>query len=45
MKGVVMEFCFVFDVSALRELFHHYVEAWSSWYSEVAGKNPVEVQS
>ncbi|XP_019152589.1 PREDICTED: E2F transcription factor-like E2FE [Ipomoea nil] len=30
---------------ALRELFHHYVQAWSSWYSEVAGKNPIEVQS
>ncbi|KAK9684661.1 hypothetical protein RND81_10G223500 [Saponaria officinalis] len=27
---------------ALRDLFDHYVEAWSSWYSEVAGRSSVE---
>ncbi|XP_050220657.1 E2F transcription factor-like E2FE [Mercurialis annua] len=27
---------------ALRELFAHYMEAWQSWYTEVAGKKPVE---
>ncbi|KAE8663331.1 E2F transcription factor-like E2FE [Hibiscus syriacus] len=27
---------------ALRDLFSHYVEAWKSWYSEVAGKNPIQ---
>ncbi|KAK4264279.1 hypothetical protein QN277_025481 [Acacia crassicarpa] len=26
---------------ALRELFSHYMEAWKSWYSEVAGKRPI----
>ncbi|KAK8990685.1 hypothetical protein V6N11_028650 [Hibiscus sabdariffa] len=26
---------------ALRDLFSHYMEAWKSWYSEVAGKNPI----
>ncbi|KAK8583705.1 hypothetical protein V6N13_109096 [Hibiscus sabdariffa] len=27
---------------ALRDLFSHYMEAWKSWYSEVAGKNPIQ---
>ncbi|EEF52067.1 E2F transcription factor-like E2FE [Ricinus communis] len=27
---------------ALRELFAHYMEAWKSWYTEVAGKKPIE---
>ncbi|XP_010550672.1 PREDICTED: E2F transcription factor-like E2FE [Tarenaya hassleriana] len=26
---------------ALRDLFAHYMEAWKSWYSEVARKNPL----
>ncbi|KAL8123483.1 hypothetical protein AgCh_011455 [Apium graveolens] len=31
---------------ALRDLFGHYMEAWNSWYSEVAGgKNPIQLQS
>ncbi|XP_057726888.1 E2F transcription factor-like E2FE [Arachis stenosperma] len=28
---------------ALRELFSHYMEAWKSWYSEVVGKNPMQI--
>ncbi|TKY55157.1 E2F transcription factor E2FE [Spatholobus suberectus] len=28
---------------ALRELFSHYMEAWRSWYSEIAGKRPVQI--
>ncbi|CAL0306837.1 unnamed protein product [Lupinus luteus] len=27
---------------ALNELFTHYMEAWKSWYSEIAGKRPVQ---
>ncbi|KAH1107664.1 hypothetical protein J1N35_011432 [Gossypium stocksii] len=27
---------------ALRDLFSHYMEAWKSWYSEVAGKTPIK---
>ncbi|KAK8530766.1 hypothetical protein V6N13_030711 [Hibiscus sabdariffa] len=27
---------------ALRDLFSHYNEAWKTWYSEVAGKNPIQ---
>lgn len=27
---------------ALRDLFSHYMEAWESWYSEVAGKRPIK---
>lgn len=27
---------------ALRDLFDHYVEAWKSWYSEIAGKPPLQ---
>ncbi|PSS07821.1 E2F transcription factor-like [Actinidia chinensis var. chinensis] len=30
---------------ALRDLFDHYVEAWKSWHSEVAGKNPIQLMS
>ncbi|PIN05698.1 Transcription factor E2F/dimerization partner (TDP)-like protein [Handroanthus impetiginosus] len=30
---------------ALKELFSHYVEAWKSWYSEVAGKSPIQLMS
>ncbi|XP_028051658.1 E2F transcription factor-like E2FE isoform X2 [Camellia sinensis] len=30
---------------ALRDLFAHYVEAWKSWCSEVAGKNPIQLIS
>ncbi|CAK9138669.1 unnamed protein product [Ilex paraguariensis] len=30
---------------ALRDLFAHYVEAWKSWYSEVAGKKPIQLMS
>lgn len=30
---------------ALRDLFVHYVEAWKSWCSEVAGKNPIQLIS
>ncbi|CAI9753907.1 unnamed protein product [Fraxinus pennsylvanica] len=30
---------------ALRDLFSHYVEAWKSWYSEVAGKKPKQLMS
>ncbi|XAR50128.1 hypothetical protein NMG60_11004371 [Bertholletia excelsa] len=30
---------------ALKELFAHYVEAWKTWYSEVAGKNPIQLIS
>ncbi|VVA16973.1 PREDICTED: E2F [Prunus dulcis] len=28
---------------ALKDLFSHYMEAWKSWYSEVAGKNPIRI--
>ncbi|KAL5816367.1 hypothetical protein ACOSQ3_024745 [Xanthoceras sorbifolium] len=28
---------------ALRDLFSHYVEAWKSWYTEVAGKQTVQI--
>ncbi|OIT27372.1 PREDICTED: E2F transcription factor-like E2FE [Nicotiana attenuata] len=28
---------------ALKDLFAHYVEAWKSWYLEVAGKNPIQL--
>ncbi|XP_057762921.1 E2F transcription factor-like E2FE [Arachis stenosperma] len=28
---------------ALRDLFSHYMEAWKSWYSEVAGKRPIQI--
>ncbi|KAI8543563.1 hypothetical protein RHMOL_Rhmol08G0228700 [Rhododendron molle] len=28
---------------ALRDLFDHYLEAWQSWYSEVAGKKPIQL--
>ncbi|XVE54906.1 hypothetical protein DITRI_Ditri03aG0119600 [Diplodiscus trichospermus] len=27
---------------ALKDLFSHYMEAWKSWYTEVAGKKPIE---
>ncbi|KDP31157.1 hypothetical protein JCGZ_11533 [Jatropha curcas] len=27
---------------ALKELFAHYMEAWKTWYTEVAGKKPIE---
>ncbi|XP_051123270.1 E2F transcription factor-like E2FE [Andrographis paniculata] len=30
---------------ALKDLFSHYVEALKSWYSEVAGKNPIQLMS
>ncbi|XP_052181387.1 E2F transcription factor-like E2FE isoform X2 [Diospyros lotus] len=30
---------------ALMDLFTHYVEAWKSWYSEVAGQNPIQLTS
>ncbi|KAM1397869.1 hypothetical protein ACFX2I_015398 [Malus domestica] len=28
---------------ALKDLFSHYMEAWKTWYSEVAGKNPIQI--
>ncbi|KAG5028053.1 hypothetical protein JHK87_011567 [Glycine soja] len=28
---------------ALRELYSHYMEAWKSWYSEIAGKRPLQI--
>ncbi|XP_048330205.2 E2F transcription factor-like E2FE isoform X2 [Ziziphus jujuba] len=28
---------------ALKDLFSHYMEAWKSWYSEVAGKKPIQI--
>ncbi|KAL3814085.1 hypothetical protein ACJIZ3_015353 [Penstemon smallii] len=30
---------------ALKDLFSHYVEAWNSWYSEVAGNNSLQLMS
>jgi aromatic ring hydroxylase len=33
---------FTFD-AALKELYSHYMEAWKSWYSEVAGKRSTQV--
>ncbi|KAL6497448.1 E2F/DP winged-helix DNA-binding domain [Orobanche gracilis] len=30
---------------ALKDLFSHYVEAWKSWYSEVAEKSPIQLMS
>ncbi|XWS51025.1 hypothetical protein CRYUN_Cryun12cG0141000 [Craigia yunnanensis] len=27
---------------ALKDLFSHYAEAWKSWYTEVAGKKPIQ---
>ncbi|XP_073317962.1 E2F transcription factor-like E2FE [Primulina huaijiensis] len=30
---------------ALKDMFSHYVEAWKSWYSEVAGKNHIQLLS
>ncbi|CAJ1943950.1 unnamed protein product [Sphenostylis stenocarpa] len=28
---------------ALRDLFSHYMEAWKSWYSEIAAKRPLQI--
>ncbi|XP_062116396.1 E2F transcription factor-like E2FE [Humulus lupulus] len=28
---------------ALNDLFSHYMEAWKTWYSEVAEKNPIKI--
>ncbi|KAH1132607.1 hypothetical protein GLYMA_05G033400v4 [Glycine max] len=28
---------------ALRELYSHYMEAWKSWYSEIAGKRSLQI--
>ncbi|XP_014507183.1 E2F transcription factor-like E2FE isoform X1 [Vigna radiata var. radiata] len=28
---------------ALRDLFSHYMEAWKSWYSEIAAKRPLKI--
>nr|GMC74353.1 E2F transcription factor-like E2FE [Ipomoea batatas] len=30
---------------ALRDLFSHYMEAWKSWYMEIAGKKPIQMLS
>ncbi|KAL6524388.1 E2F/DP winged-helix DNA-binding domain [Orobanche hederae] len=30
---------------ALKDLFSHFVEAWKSWYSEVAEKSPIQLMS
>ncbi|KAK4350430.1 hypothetical protein RND71_029743 [Anisodus tanguticus] len=30
---------------ALKDLFAHYVQAWKSWYLEVAGNNPIHLMS
>ncbi|XVF50257.1 hypothetical protein PTKIN_Ptkin04bG0081600 [Pterospermum kingtungense] len=27
---------------ALKDLFSHYMEAWKSWYTEIAGKKPIQ---
>ncbi|XP_061360297.1 E2F transcription factor-like E2FE [Gastrolobium bilobum] len=32
-----------YENQALRELFFHYVEAWKSWYAEVAEKRPLQI--
>ncbi|WVZ12870.1 hypothetical protein V8G54_017400 [Vigna mungo] len=33
----------VHDWDALRDLFSHYMEAWKSWYSEIAAKRPLKI--
>jgi hypothetical protein len=33
----------VYKIAALKDLFSHYVEAWKSWYSEVAGKKSLQI--
>lgn len=44
-KFILIGYILMF-LSALRDLFGHYMEAWNSWYSEVAGgKNPIQLQS
>nr|GMC72176.1 E2F transcription factor-like E2FE [Ipomoea batatas] len=30
---------------ALKDLFSHYMEAWKSWYLEIAGKKPIQMLS
>ncbi|XP_057422005.1 E2F transcription factor-like E2FE [Lotus japonicus] len=34
--------CPRYQNQALKELFSHYMEAWRSWYSEVAGKRSIQ---
>ncbi|KAJ1421794.1 Winged helix-like DNA-binding domain superfamily [Sesbania bispinosa] len=35
--------CPQYQNQALKDLFSHYMEAWKSWYSEVAGKRPIKI--
>lgn len=32
-------------VTALSDLFSHYMDAWKSWYVEVAGSQPIQLRS
>ncbi|KAK7330442.1 hypothetical protein VNO77_24636 [Canavalia gladiata] len=35
--------CPQYQNQALRELFSHYMEAWKSWYAEIAGKRSIQI--
>jgi hypothetical protein len=43
---IVAETCLIqrcIKIAALKDLFSHYVEAWKSWYSEVSGKESLQI--
>ncbi|KAK3035786.1 hypothetical protein RJ639_034602 [Escallonia herrerae] len=44
-ESLASTFCPQYHNQGLKDLFGHYMEAWKSWYSEVAGKNPVQLIS
>ncbi|KDO69806.1 hypothetical protein CISIN_1g042344mg [Citrus sinensis] len=37
-ESLTSKYCPQYHNQALRDLFSHYMEAWQSWYTEVAGK-------
>ncbi|KAJ0104739.1 hypothetical protein Patl1_17958 [Pistacia atlantica] len=41
-EGLASVYCPQYHNQALRDLFSHYVEAWKSWYTEVAGKKTIQ---
>ncbi|GMI95434.1 E2F-LIKE 3, DP-E2F-like 1 [Hibiscus trionum] len=44
-ESLASTYCPQYHNQALRDLFSHYMEAWKSWCSEVAGKNPIQQMS
>lgn len=42
-ESLATEHCPQYQNQALKELYSHYMEAWKSWYSEVAGKRSTQV--